>query len=217
MQVTTLLFDLDDTLYPPSTGLWSTIRERMHTYMTERMGIEPALADRLRPHFLETYGTNLRGLQHEFEVDTDDYLAYVHDLPLSEYIHPNLELRQMLLSLPQKRWIFTNADQPHAERVIKVLQLEGCFDGIIDVRAINFLNKPVPEAYMKALQIAGVEHPSDCLFFDDALRNLLPAKRLGLFTALVNPEVNNNGADLHLAYLTDLRQAAPELWEMKSC
>ena len=98
MQVSTLLIDLDDTLYPPSTGLWSTIRERMHTYMTERMGIEPALADRLRPHFLETYGTNLRGLQHEFEVDTDDYLAYVHNLPLSEYIQPNPELRQMLLT-----------------------------------------------------------------------------------------------------------------------
>ena len=217
MQVSTLLIDLDDTLYPPSTGLWSTIRERMHTYMTERMGIEPALADRLRPHFLETYGTNLRGLQHEFEVDTDDYLAYVHNLPLSEYIQPNPELRQMLLSLPQKRWVFTNADQPHAERVIKVLQLEGCFDGIIDVRAINFLNKPVPEAYMKALQIAKVEHPSDCLFLDDALRNLLPAKRLGFHTALVNPDVENNGADLHLAYLIDLRQAAPELWEMKKC
>lgn len=217
MQVTTLLFDLDDTLYPPSTGLWNVIRARMHTYMTERMGIEEELAHKLRPHFLETYGTNLRGLQHEYEVDSDDYLAYVHDLPLAEFIQPNPELRAMLLSLPYARWVFTNADTAHAERVINVLGLAGCFNGIIDVRAINFLNKPVPQAYLKAMEIAGVKRTQDCLFFDDALRNLLPAKRLGMHTALVNPDVANNGADLHLCYLTDLRQAAPELWEKTVC
>ena len=38
MRFTTIFFDLDDTLYPPSTGLWKTIKERMNIYMRERMG-----------------------------------------------------------------------------------------------------------------------------------------------------------------------------------
>ena len=35
---TTLFFDLDDTLYPSASGLWEAIRQRMTTYMEERLG-----------------------------------------------------------------------------------------------------------------------------------------------------------------------------------
>ncbi len=213
MQVRTLLIDLDDTLYPPQTGLWEAIRGRMHTYMVERMGMSDTQANHLRPHFLETYGTTLRGLQSEFEVDAEEFLAYVHDLPLVEYLQPNEAVRQTLLSLPQRRWVFTNADQAHATRVLKVLQLEECFDGIIDVRALGFLNKPDPQAFWKALELAGENDPHRTLFMDDALRNLLPARQLGLITLLVNPFVEQNGVDYHIHYLTDLRQALPGLWE----
>ncbi len=213
MQVSTLLFDLDDTLYPPQTGLWEGIRRRMMIYMVERMGFSPARAEELRKRFLEQYGTTLRGLQHEFTVNSDDFLAFVHDLPLAEYLQPDPALRRMVLSLPQARWVFTNADQAHAGRVLRTLGLEGCFQGVIDVRAIDFLSKPAPGAYLKALQLAGVTQPADCLFFDDAMRNLRPAQELGLRTALVNPEDQEGSADLHLAYLTDLQQAAPELWQ----
>ncbi len=55
-------------------------------------------------------GTTMRGLQIHHQIDTDDYLAYVHDLPLHDYLYPNPQLRSLLTSLPQRRWIFTNAD-----------------------------------------------------------------------------------------------------------
>ncbi len=64
----------------------------------------------IRRHYFETYGTTLRGLQKHHQVDTDDYLAYVHDLPLEQYIQPNPALHDLLVSLPQRRFIFTNAD-----------------------------------------------------------------------------------------------------------
>ena len=31
----TLFFDLDDTLYPPTSGLWDAIGERIETFMRE--------------------------------------------------------------------------------------------------------------------------------------------------------------------------------------
>jgi putative hydrolase of the HAD superfamily len=116
MPYTTIFFDLDDTLYPVQAGLWEAIRNRMSQYMAERMGLPVEQIDALRKQSLETYGTTLRGLQHNYHSDSDDYLAYVHDLPLDKFIQPDPVVRQMLLSLPLHRWIFTNADSQHAQR-----------------------------------------------------------------------------------------------------
>src|SRR3989304_4311416 len=110
----TLLFDLDDTLYPHQTGLWEAIRLRMDKYMHQRLGLSLEAIPDLRKYYLETYGTTLRGLQMNNHVDAQDFLAYVHDLPVRRYLQPNPLLRQMLLSLPPKRFVFTNAHQPHA-------------------------------------------------------------------------------------------------------
>ncbi len=217
MPYTTLFFDLDDTLYPPTTGLWEAIRQRMTAYMQERLGIPAEQIDPLRQHYLESFGTTLRGLQHYYQVDAEDYLHFVHNLPLADFIQPNPELRRMLFSLPQKKWVFTNADDAHAQRVLKVLELEGCFQGIIDVRAMHFSNKPAPDVYLQAIQIAGETDPKNCIILDDALRNLLPAKKLGLTTILVNPDpaaANTNGSTPHytIPNLLDLRKIMPELW-----
>ena len=84
MNFSTLFFDLDDTLYPNNTGLWEAIRERMALYMSERLGLPREQVQTLRKTYFQTYGTTLRGLQLHHEVDVDDYLAFVHDLPLEE-------------------------------------------------------------------------------------------------------------------------------------
>ena len=124
MRYTTLLFDLDDTLYDSGNGLWEAIRQRMSQYMIERIGLPAEEVPALRAMYYKKYGTTLRGLQRHFQVDSDDYLAYVHDLPLERYLKPATQLRGLLTSLPQQRWIFTNADANHARRVLSTLELE---------------------------------------------------------------------------------------------
>jgi putative hydrolase of the HAD superfamily len=210
MPITTLFFDLDDTLYSHTAGLWEAIRVRMDVYMHERMGIDWGEIPALRRSYFETYGTTLRGLQNHLHVDPQDFLAYVHDLPLKEYLQPDPSLREMLLSLPQKCWIFTNADSAHAARVLAVLELQDCFDGVIDVNALEFIPKPDPEAYMRALRIAGTQG-DQAMIFDDALRNLLPAKQLGFTTVMVGPN-HSTEADYHLAKLVELPEMIPGLW-----
>ena len=206
----TLLFDLDDTLYPHQTGLWEAIRLRMDKYMHQRLGLSLEAIPDLRKYYLETYGTTLRGLQMNNHVDAQDFLAYVHDLPVRRYLQPNPLLRQMLLSLPQKRFVFTNADQPHALRVLSALGLDDCFYGIIDVNALEFIPKPDAQAYWRALQLAEA-NVETTMIFDDAPRNLAPARELGLTTVLVSPEPEAE-FDYYLPNLEDLPKAVPGLW-----
>ena len=65
MRFSTLFFDLDDTLYPASTGLWHAIKERMNMFMHERLCLPEAEIPALREQYFKTYGTTLRGLQQK--------------------------------------------------------------------------------------------------------------------------------------------------------
>jgi putative hydrolase of the HAD superfamily len=210
-----LFFDLDDTLYSPHSGLWLAIRDRMRCYMIEQMGFSPEEVDTLRREYFVTYGTTLRGLliNHPERINTDDFLAFVHDIPLAEYIQPNPSLRSLLLSLPQHRWIFTNSDDRHAHRVMNRLGLNNCFEGIIDIRALEYTCKPVPDAYHRALALAGETDPGRCILFDDSTRNLTMARTLGFCTVLVNHPEPDPSACYSINNLSELPEAIPELWD----
>ncbi|MBN1147530.1 MAG: pyrimidine 5'-nucleotidase [Anaerolineales bacterium] len=216
MRYTTLFFDLDDTLYPSGNGLWGAISERMNQYMVERIGLPPEEVPALRKMYYQRYGTTLRGLQNHYQVDSDDYLAYVHDLPLERYLEPAPALRDLLSSLPQQCWIFTNADAGHARRVLTVLGVADYFDGIIDVRAIQFACKPELVAYQRALALAGNPSPTQCVLLDDSHANLAPARQAGLTTVLIRDNgLAHPAADYVLADVLALSEALPELWDLK--
>jgi putative hydrolase of the HAD superfamily len=212
MSYTTLFFDLDETLYAKGNGLWDAIAVKMNEYIHEQLKLSPEQVKDLRRKYYETYGTTLRGLQIHHQIDAEDYLAYVHDLSLEDYIQPDQQLRKLLQSLTQKKWIFTNADKNHANRVLNILGLSDCFEGIIDVRAIGFLCKPEIEAYQRALSLASEEKPEQCVLIDDSIRNLSSAKKLGFTTVLVGSNGSNPAADHVINNIHELPQAMPTLW-----
>lgn len=207
MTLTTLFFDLDDTIYPASTGLWRAIKARMDEYMRERMRFAPEDIPALRERLFQTYGTTLRGLEIEYTVDTQDFLAFVHDLPLHNYLQPNPTLRQVLKGLPYRKFIFTNADAAHARRVLAAVGVSDCFDGIIDINAVAPYCKPMPESFEIALQLAGESDPQRCMLIDDITRTTQAAMQAGLFSILYGREAVNGYAH---AGLTDWREL-PEL------
>lgn len=184
MRFTTLFFDLDDTLYPASTGLWSLLKKRMSDYMRERLGIPADQISRLREQYFLQFGTTLRGLQAYHQVDTQEFLAYVHDAPLRDFLTPNPFQREVIASLPQRKWIFTNADAPHAQRVLAALQLEGLFDGIVDVNAVTPYCKPMPESFAIAMRAASESDPARCVMIDDLPRTTRAARESGLYAVL---------------------------------
>ena len=184
MRFTTLFFDLDDTLYPPTTGLWKAIKARMNLYMHERMGIPENDVPVLREQYFKMYGTTLRGLQARHDVDVEDYLAFVHDLPLKEYLTPNPLQREIIASLPSRKLVFTNADINHARRVLAALQLDDLFDTIVDVNAVAPYCKPMPESFAIAQELADEPDPRKCVMIDDLPRTTRAALEVGMASIL---------------------------------
>jgi putative hydrolase of the HAD superfamily len=180
-----ILFDLDETLYPRQAGLMQAIGARILRYMVERMGLSSDEAEAKRMRYTHQYGTSLRGLMAEEHVDPEDYLAYVHDIDLAQYIGPNPDLGAMLRNIPLAKTVFTNANAEHARRVLDVLGVAGHFSRIIDIRAMDFLSKPDPYAYRRILDLIGAR-AGECLIVEDTPRNLLPARSLGMTTILVD-------------------------------
>ncbi len=204
MQFTTIFFDLDDTLYPSSAGLWDAIKERMNAYMRERLQIPEEDIPRLREKYYLQYGTTTRGLQKHHNIDTDDFLAYVHDLPLQNYLAPNAIQRAVIASLPTRNFIFTNADISHARRTLAALDLDDLFPGVVDVNAVAPYCKPMRESFEIAMSIAGEDDPSRCVMIDDLARTTRAAHEAGMFSILYHDEWTAADADAHFTDWNDL-------------
>jgi len=198
MRFTTIFFDLDDTLYPPTTNLWLAIKQRMNDFMRERMNIPTDEIPELREKYYLQYGTTLRGLQKHHNIDVDDFLAYVHDLPLSNYLTPDPVQRSVIASLPTRNLIFTNADIPHAQRVLNTLNLRDLFSAIVDVITVAPYCKPMPESFAIAMKIAGETDPSRCVMIDDLRRTTRAAREAGMFSILYDGSGSmDDDADAH--------------------
>jgi pyrimidine 5'-nucleotidase len=198
MRFTTIFFDLDDTLYPSHVGLWNAIKGRMNAYMSQRMNIPAGEIPKLREKYYLQYGTTLHGLQKHHHVDVQEYLAYVHDLPLADYLTPDPVLRSIIASLPTRNLIFTNADIHHAERVLATLNLCDLFTAIVDVNAIDPYCKPMPASFAIAMKTAGETDPSRCVMIDDLARTTRAAKQAGMFSILYGGTFANGDADASL-------------------
>ena len=188
MPYTTLFFDLDDTLYPASSGLWQEIRSRIEVYMHERLGFAAEEIPTVRRDLFTRYGTTYLGLKQEYRIDPMDFLAYVHDLPLNRFLAVDPGLRRMLEGLPQQKIIFTNADRNHASRVLTYRGITDCFTGVVDILRNDPYCKPRAEAYLNALAEAGNPSPEQCVMIDDAPRNLVTARELGMYTVYVGDQ-----------------------------
>ncbi len=208
-----LFLDLDDTLYPPETGLWKAIRDRIQGYLTERMGFSAAEAEQLRGQYLHRYGTTLEGLRRHHQVDPEDYLHFVHDIPVEEVLRPDPALRDMLQRIKARKVIFTNASLGHAQRVAQALGLVGSIDQYIDIRALGFENKPRPAAYHQALELTGNPPPAQCVMVEDRAVNLGPAKEMGMTTVLIGDGRSPDRGHRVIPSLHALLEAVPELAE----
>ncbi len=181
-----LIFDLDETLYPRQAGLMQEIGVRINRYLTENLHLPQDQANELRKRYYNQHGTALRGLVVERpDVDPEDYLHFVHDIRVTDYLSPDPALAEMLHAIPLTKVIFTNATVEHAQNVLNILGVADQFADIIDVRRVEYVSKPNVEAYVRLLNILQARG-AECILIEDAARNLLPGKTLGMTTILVD-------------------------------
>jgi putative hydrolase of the HAD superfamily len=205
--IRTILFDLDETLYPPQTGIMDHLRSLILRYLCTRLALPPDEADALRRHYFQAYGTTMRGLQLEHHIDPDEFLHFVHDIPLHRYLQPNPGLDAVLTSIHQQKIVFTNASQEHAEAVLALLGVRHHFERIVDVRDMRYESKPQPAAYRYVCELLDVR-PAECLIVDDNVRNLQSAKALGMVTVLVwdGSDEPHDGVDYAIPRIEEIGQ-----------
>jgi putative hydrolase of the HAD superfamily len=203
--IRTILFDLDETLYPRESGVMDELRVLMLRYLRTRLHLSPEEADTLRRQYFQIYGTTMRGLQINYHIDADEFLQYVHDIPLQEHIQPNPELDAVLASIPEEKVVFTNASREHAERVLAILGIRRRFSRIVDVRDVMYESKPQPAAYQRICDLLQVR-PDQCMLVEDNARNLQPARALGMVTVLVRDGASDHrdNADYVLDRIEDI-------------
>src|SRR5262249_12059614 len=155
MPISTVLFDLDNTLYPVSSGLMHGVDTRISEYVQNLLGLGPDDALTLRRRYFIDYGTTLRGLQHNHGVDADDYLCSVDDLAIESCLASDAELDHLLSQVAATKAIFTNAPGDYARRVLAALGIERHFVQVFDIRTFDFLPKPEPAVYQLVLDALG--------------------------------------------------------------
>jgi putative hydrolase of the HAD superfamily len=209
-----VLFDLDDTLYTNSSGLFREVGQRIESWTARALGLSLEDAKALRRRYYTTYGTTMAGLVKEHpEVDVDVYLDYVHDVDVTRYLEPNPALAAMLDAITVRKAIFTNSITDWAERVTRQLGIRKHFEAIYDVRATDYRSKPDPHAYervLAALDVPGVA----CVMLDDQPAYLRGARAYGIRTILVSEDgEDGDGVDY---VVTEILKAEPILQRLLS-
>ncbi|CAE6487424.1 unnamed protein product [Rhizoctonia solani] len=101
-------------------------------------------------------------------------------LPLEELLAPDPAVRKLLEDVdPSKAriWALTNAYKTHAQRVLRILELEDLFEGLVfcDYEVKNFSCKPERRFYDEALAVAQTTAEKS-YFVDDNFGNVRGAK-----------------------------------------
>ena len=199
-----LLFDLDGTLYDHACGYEEEIHANIFRFMVQQTGGKfdgiqsVAEAERVWTPIFAKYNLTKRGLIGEgYVFDGNEYDRFIRKGP-DKYIKADPELREFLLSLPQKRKvIFTNAPEASAHEILALLGVEHLFECVLGTEFLeNKVCKPEAAAFQKVLNYLDVPANKIC-YFEDSFKNLEAGKSLGMQTVFVtSATLKNEGRSL---------------------
>jgi putative hydrolase of the HAD superfamily len=190
--ITTWIFDLDNTLYPPGSEFMALMEDRMTEFVVRETGLAKGEARALQMRYLHEHGTTLAGLMAHHGVEPEPFLTEVHDVALDS-LTPDPGVREGVARLPGRRLVFTNGDERHAERVLRHLGLADLFEDVFHIAAADYIPKPRAETFERMIARHQVE-PRRAAFFEDSERNLKPAARIGMTTVLIGPHAEASDA-----------------------
>jgi putative hydrolase of the HAD superfamily len=198
-EVEAWVFDLDNTLYPAGSNLFAQISVRMGEFIMNLLGLDADAAKGVQKRLFATYGTTLRGLMTEYQIDPHAFMDHVHDIDLS-VIEPSPALDQALEGLSGRKLVFTNGSVRHAERVLERLGVGRHFELLFDIAAADFMPKPNLAGYRKLIEHHGVV-PARSAMVEDMACNLEPAAALGMLTLWVRSPLDWQKAGAEQPYV----------------
>ncbi len=188
----TWVFDLDNTLHDASPHIFPHINRSMTAYLQQYLQLEESAASALRMHYWHRYGATLSGLMRHHGTDPAHFLFHTHQFPeLARMVLLVPRLRHLLLHLPGRKVIFSNAPRAYVLAVLKLLRIADLFDEVMAVEQTRFCPKPQSYGFFRLMKSLHVK-AAQCIMVEDSLVNLVAAKRLGMRTIWVNKGTKNS-------------------------
>ena len=186
--IDTWVFDLDNTLYPASCRLFDQIDRKMTGLVSEILKVPAGEAKAIQKGLFHKYGTTLRGLMVEHEVDPKYFLHHAHDIDYAP-VPEDVALDQALNALAGRKLIFTNGTVAHAESVLQRLGVTHHFNDIFDIVDSDYIPKPQRGPYEKFIRHTNIRAKTSAMF-EDIARNLEAPHDLGMTTVLITSDDN---------------------------
>jgi len=241
-EITTVIFDVDDTLYDTGTGFTAHRNgDAIFAFMVAKLNFpDAASAKVIRDEYFDRFHSTAKGLMMAEEegrlpsssqydgsnenkvklFDTQDMaLWWAEKLNFSLLGGPYEDLAQVLSACPLNLVVFSNGPRKYVLKVLKELGLDEVFPShkVFAVDDVLPMCKPEKEAFEKLFDSIGVKNPSECIMVEDSIKNIRAAKDLGMRTVFIsglnaNPIEDDPAIDLHIETAKELRSALPGLW-----
>lgn len=183
----TLVFDLDDTLYPLGAFL---SHEKFLGYVNEavsqHLNKPQAEVEALTAKYLDEPGDILNHweLKHNVPIAVIEDFIDAQDI---SHVQACEQTREFLSWWQGRAVIFTNAHLSHTERFLEHLGLKDHIEHVCSNCQRGRRFKPDPDIYHELTENLG-ENPENCIMFEDRHINLRPAYEMGMGTVLIHPE-----------------------------
>ena len=182
-----IIFDCDGVLYQDLEAVFGQVSKKMTEYISEKLKLDFKKAKELQTNYFHKYNTSLNGLMIHHDIHPEEFLKYVHEIDLS-FMKKDLVLREELLNLNFKKFVFTNGSKEHVDNITKHLGIDDLFDGVFDIVDAEFHPKPEAKAFDLMLKKFNI-NPKETLYIEDIAKNLSIGKIRGSTTVwLINDE-----------------------------
>jgi putative hydrolase of the HAD superfamily len=182
-----VLLDVDDTLYPKGTGPFSHVNSRIDTYVMSLCKVNLAVAQAMRKDYIKTCGSTMQGLMRDYGIDPCHYLKDVHDVPVEKLLTKDARLEDALRSLGGEIVVFSNGSYEYACRILNALGIESLILDLFTIEYMDFIPKPLPWPYYKAMGLYGRKN-HEYLSVDDSIANIYTALDLGMSGVVIGNE-----------------------------
>ena len=182
-----IIFDCDGVLYKDLDAVFGQVSKKMGEYISRKLNVDLKKAKELQRNYFHQYNTSLNGLMIHHKIDPHEFLEYVHDIDL-DFLKKDTLLREELLKLDVKKFVYTNGSRDHVNNITKHLGVDDLFDGVFDIVDGQFIPKPQIEPFKVLIKKFDI-NPEETVFIEDIAKNLSVKKELNLKTVwLINNE-----------------------------
>ena len=202
-----IIFDCDGVLYKDLDAVFGQVSKRMSEYISRKLNVDLKKAKELQRNYFHQYNTSLNGLMIHHKIDPHEFLEYVHDINL-DFLKKDTVLREELLKLDAKKFVYTNGSRNHVNNITKHLGIDDLLDGVFDIVDGQFIPKPQIEPFKILIKKFDI-NPEETVFIEDIAKNLSVKKELNLKTVwLINNEYwgkqdsDKNYIDIRIENLT---------------